>query len=98
MLDFSDQCSFFCKLHRIGPSNMCVNFGKNRLNIDDFISRFPFFINQPHHIDNIHNSEHFQMTLTFDLYLTLTLSLTFDHDDLKKYIFFSFFFIFFEVA
>ena len=28
------------------------------------------------------------MTLTFDLYLTLTLSLTFDFDDLKKYIFF----------
>ena len=28
------------------------------------------------------------MTLTFDLYLTLTLSLTFDLDDLKKYIFF----------
>ena len=31
------------------------------------------------------------MTLTFDLYLTLTLSLTFDLDDLKKYIFFIFF-------
>ena len=31
------------------------------------------------------------MTLTFDLYLTLTLSLTFDLDDLKKYIFFNFF-------
>ena len=30
------------------------------------------------------------MTLTFDLYLTLTLSLTFDLDDLKKYIFFHF--------
>ena len=27
---------FFCKLYRIGPSNMCVNFEKNRLNIDDF--------------------------------------------------------------
>ena len=27
---------FFCKLHRIGPSNMCVHFEKNRLNIDDF--------------------------------------------------------------
>ena len=37
------------------------------------------------------NSENFQMTLTFDLYLTLTLSLTFDLDDFKKYIFFIFF-------
>ena len=81
----------FCTFHRIGPSIMCVNFGKNRLNIDDFRSRFPFFINQPYHIDNIQNSENFQMTLTFDLYLTLTLSLTFDLDDLKKYIFFIFF-------
>ena len=27
---------FFCKLYRIGPSNRCVNFEKNRLNIDDF--------------------------------------------------------------
>ena len=80
----------FCTFHRIGPSIMCVNFGKNRLNIDDFRSRFPFFINQPYHIDNIHNSEKFQMTLTFDLYLTLTLSLTFDLDDLKKCIFFNF--------
>ena len=43
------------------------------------------------------NSENFQMTLTFDLYLTLTLSLTFDLDDFKKYIF-SFFFILFEVT
>ena len=77
----------FCTFHRIGPSIMCVNFGKNRLNIDDFRSRFPFFINQPYHIDNIQNSEKIQMTLTFDLYLTLTLSLTFDLDDLKKYIF-----------
>ena len=81
----------FCTFHRIGPSIMCVNFGKNRLNIDDFRSRFPFFINQPYHIDNMQNSENFQMTLTFDLYLTLTLSLTFDLDDLKKYIFFNFF-------
>ena len=30
------------------------------------------------------------MTLTFDLYLTLTLSLTFHLDDLKKFIFFNF--------
>ena len=63
---------------------MCVNFEKNRLNmtiLDDFI-------NQPYHIDSIQNSENFQMTLTFDLYLTLTLSLTFDLDDLEKYIFF----------
>ena len=36
---------FFSKLHRIGPSNMCVNFEKNRLNIDDFRSQIPFFIN-----------------------------------------------------
>ena len=28
------------------------------------------------------------MTLTFDVYLTLTLSLAFDLGDLKKYIFF----------
>ena len=78
-----------CYVFRISPifvSIMCVNFGKNRLNIDDFRSRFPFFINQPYHIDSIQNSENFQMTLTFDLYLTLTLSLTFDLDDLKKYI------------
>ena len=27
---------FFCKLHRIGPSHMCVNFEKNRLRIEDF--------------------------------------------------------------
>ena len=66
---------------------MCVNFVKNRLIIDDFRSQFPFFINQLYRIDNIQNSEHFQVTLTFDLYLTLTLSLTFDLDGLKKYIF-----------
>ena len=86
-----------CTFHRIGQSIMCVNFGKNRLNIDDFRSQFLFFINQPYHIDNIQNSENFHMTLTFDLYLTLTLSLTLDLDDLKKYLF-SFFFIFFEVT
>ena len=45
MLRFSDQSIFFGKLHRIGPSNMCVNFEKNRLNIDDFRSQIPFFIN-----------------------------------------------------
>ena len=33
------------------------------------------------------------MTLTFDLYLTLTLSFTFDLDDLKKLLFY--FFIYF---
>ena len=49
--------AIFCKLHRIGPSNMCVNFEKNRLNIDDFKSDF---INQPYHIDNIQNSENFK--------------------------------------
>ena len=76
MLRFSDQCIFLANYIGQGPSNMCVNFGKNRLTIDDFRSRFPFFINQPYHIDNIQNSENCQMTLTFDLYLTLTLSLT----------------------
>ena len=63
---------------------MCVNFEKNRLIIDDVRSWFPFFINSSYHHYNIQNSENFQMTLTFDLYLTLTLSLTFDLDDLKK--------------
>ena len=58
----------------------------------NFRSRFQFFINQPYHINNIQNSENFQMTLTFDLYLTLIL--TFDLDDLKKYIFFNFFYFF----
>ena len=52
---------------------MCVNFGKNRLTIDDFRSRFPFFIYQPYHIDNIQNSENCQMTLTFDLDLEFDL-------------------------
>ena len=70
---------------------MCVNFEKNRLKIDDVRSCFPFFINSSYRNYNIQNSENFQMTLTFDLYLTLTLSLTFDLDDLKKYIFFIFF-------
>ena len=37
--------AFFCKLHRIGPSNMCVNFEKDRLKIDDCRSQIPFFIN-----------------------------------------------------
>ena len=91
---FFGSMHFFGKLHRIGPSNMCVNFGKNRLTIDDFRSRFPFFINQPYHIDNIQNSENCQMTLTFDLYLTLTLSLTLT---IWRNTFFSFFFIFFQV-
>ena len=81
---------FFRKLHRIYPSNMCVNFEKNRLRIDDFRSQFPFFIDRLYHIDNIQNSENFQMTLTFDLYLTLTINLTFDLDGLKKYHFFKF--------
>ena len=70
---------------------MCVNFEKNRLKIDDVRSLFPFFINSSYRNYNIQNSENFQMTLTFDLYLTLTLSLTFDLDDLKKCIFFNFF-------
>ena len=33
---FFRSIHFFGKLYRIGPSNMCVNFEKNRLNIDDF--------------------------------------------------------------
>ena len=70
---------------------MCVNFEKNLLKIDDVRSLFPFFINSSYRNYNIQNSENFQMTLTFDLYLTLTLSLTFDLDDLKKCIFFNFF-------
>ena len=37
--------AMFCKIHRIGPSNMYIHFEKNRLTIDDFKSRFPFFIN-----------------------------------------------------
>ena len=36
---------FFCKLHRIGPSILCINFEKDRLQIDDCRSWFPFFIN-----------------------------------------------------
>ena len=38
----------FCKLHRIGPNIMCINFEKDRfirLTIDDCRSRFPVFIN-----------------------------------------------------
>ena len=26
----------FCKVHRIGPINMCVHFERNRLRIEDF--------------------------------------------------------------
>ena len=37
--------AFFCKVHRIDPSNMYINFEKNRLKIDDFRSRFSFFMN-----------------------------------------------------
>ena len=37
--------AIFCKLHQIGPSNMCINFENNRLTIEHFISWFPFFIN-----------------------------------------------------
>ena len=71
---------------------MCVNFEKNRLKIDNFRSQFPFFINQLYHIDNIQNSENFQMT--FDLYLSLTLSLTFDLDGqvMAHYVIFNDFF------
>ena len=28
--------AIFCKVHSIGPSNMCINFETNRLRIDDF--------------------------------------------------------------
>ena len=28
--------AIFCKVHSIGTSNMCINFEKNRLRIDDF--------------------------------------------------------------
>ena len=28
--------AIFCKVHSIGPSNMCIHFEKNRLRIDDF--------------------------------------------------------------
>ena len=28
--------AIICKIHSIGPSNMCINFEKNRLKIDDF--------------------------------------------------------------
>ena len=49
---------------------------------------FHFSWIQPYHNDNIQNSGYLHMTLTFDLYLTLTLSLTFDLDDLKKLTFF----------
>ena len=74
---------------------MYVNFEKNRLKINDF--RSWFFMNPPYHNDSIQNSEYFHMTLTFDLYLTLTLRLTFDFDDLKKLTFFNFL-IYFEVT
>ena len=37
--------AILCQVHRIGPSNMYINFEKNRLKIDDFKSRFSFFIN-----------------------------------------------------
>ena len=29
--------AFFCKVHSIDPSNMCIHFKKNRLTIDDFM-------------------------------------------------------------
>ena len=28
--------AMFCKVHRICPRNMCVNFERNRLRIEDF--------------------------------------------------------------
>ena len=50
-----------------------------------FFGSMQFFINHIGQVDD------FQMTLTVDLYLILTLSLTFDLDDLKKFIFFQLF-------
>ena len=88
---FFGSMQFFGRYIASIASNMCINFEKNRMKIDDVRSWFPFFINSSYHNDNIQNSENFQMTSTFDLYLSLTLSFTFDLDDLKKYIFFNFF-------
>ena len=33
-LRFSDRCNF-CKVHSIGPRNMCIHFENNPLRIDD---------------------------------------------------------------
>ena len=35
MLRYFDQC-IFCKVHSIGPINMCTNFEMNRYKIDTF--------------------------------------------------------------
>ena len=70
--------AILCQVHRICPSNMYINFEKNRLKIDDF----HFSLIQRFRNVRIQNSEHFHMTLTVDLYLTLVLSFTFDLDDL----------------
>ena len=35
---------FFCKVHRIGPRNMCVNFERNRLRIEDFEKKWKQFV------------------------------------------------------
>ena len=74
----------FSKVHSIVQCNMCIHFEKNRLTIDDFRSRFSFFIIQLYHNENIQNSHHFHMTLTFYLDLTLTLNLTLDLEDWKN--------------
>ena len=66
----------FCKLHRRGPSNMCVNIEKNRLKIDDFRIRFLFFINST----ISHWLTYKIMQITKWPWL-LTLRLTFDLDD-----------------
>ena len=63
---------------------LVVIIQKNSVQCADFhFSSMKRYLN-----DNIQNSENFYMTLTFDL--DLTLSLTFDLDDLIKYIFFNF--------
>ena len=35
MLRYLDQC-IFCKVHSIGPLNVCANFEINRFKIDEF--------------------------------------------------------------
>ena len=50
--------AIFCKVHRIGPSNMCIHFEKNRLRID----YFHYSSIQPYHNDNKQNSENCHMT------------------------------------
>ena len=67
--------AIFCKVPRIGPSNMYANFEKNRWKIWENLTIWEADF-QLYHNDSIQNSDNFHMTLTFDLDLTLTLSLT----------------------